>query len=189
MHKYIRSEIGYTKSVMCMERKTTLLIACMALLIGLISPPILCLAAKDGEIVDVVPFGELKKWDSQGKDYGVIWEDSRDIFRVVVRFADSKTIPDVESVRLEYWQSSWPHSRIPRDRASGAGGSGWLNVGDWFQGKWVKADTNLDVSGTTCTFTFNPVNAKEFQDLKDFSARYRSTLKLRLVAEKPLPAT
>jgi hypothetical protein len=161
---------------------------CLALLIGLIGPFGVCPAAEDGGIVNVVPFGELKKWDSQGKDYGVIWEDARDIFRVVIKFADSKTVPAPESVSLQYWQSSWPHRRIPRDRASGAGGSGWLDVGDWFKGKWIKADTNLDVKGNTCSFTFNPVNAKEFQDLKDFSAPYRSTLKLRLVADKPLPA-
>ncbi len=143
--------------------------------------------------VNVVPFGELKKWDSQGKDYGVVWEDARDIFRVVVRFADSGTIPETSSLRLEYWQSSWPHRRIPRDKITGAGSSGWLNVGDWFQGKWLKADTNLQVGAVRepplqYTFTFNPVNAKEFPPLLAFSARYRSTLKLRLVADRQLPA-
>ncbi len=61
-------------------------------------------------------------------------------------------------------------------------------MGDWFQGKWLKADTNLDVKGVTYTFTFNPVNASEFPDMKDFSARYRSTLKLRVIADEPLPA-
>ncbi|MHC4085625.1 MAG: hypothetical protein ACYSWZ_10000 [Planctomycetota bacterium] len=187
MHKYIRSEIDYTKSAVCTVQKMIPRIICMVFPVILIFPSIVCLAAKDGELVNVVPFGEFKKWDSQGKDYGVIFEDARDIFRVVVRFADSKAIVEASSVRLEYWQSSWPHRRIPRERSSGAGSSGWLNVGDWFQGKWIKADTNLDAKGKTCTFTFNPVNAKEFPKLKDFPARYRSTLKLRLVADKPLP--
>ena len=188
MHKYKRTEVKDRDSSGHAFRKTLLSIICLASLSGLVSPSGVCLAAKEGDLVDVAPFGELKKWDSQGKDYGVVWEDSRDIFRVVFRFADSKTIPDPESISLQYWQSSWPHSRIPRDRASGAGGSGWLNVGDWFQGKWVKADTNLEVKGKICTFTFNPVNAKEFPGLKNFSAPYRTTLKLRLVADKPLPA-
>jgi hypothetical protein len=145
------------------------------------------LAAQGRELVNVVPFGELKKWDTEGKDYGVVWEDSRDIFHVVVRFAESKTIGDAESIRLEYWQSSWPNRRIPRDRPSGAGSSGWLNVGDWFQGRWQKADANLDVKGETYTFTFNPINSKEFPKLKDFPARYRSTLKLRVIADSALP--
>ena len=209
MHTYIVREMDYKKTTVCMVQKGLPLIICMTFLIALFFPSIVCLAAREGfvlrsttengELVNVVPFGEFKKWDSQGKDYGVIWEDARDIWRVVVRFADSETIPEPASIRLEYWQSSWPHRRIPRDRPSGAGGSGWLNVGDWFQGKWVKADTNLDVNpvrskpatsngvkGTTCTFTFNPVNAKEFPELKGFSARYRSTLKLRVVADPPL---
>jgi len=146
-----------------------------------------CLAANPGEFVNVVPFGELKQWDADGKDYGVIWEDARDIFSVEVRFAGSAPVPSRDSVRLQYWQSSWPVRRIPRDKPSGAGGSGWLNVGDWFQGKWLTADTNLKINGTTYTFTFNPVNAKEFPKLTDFPAHYRSTLKLRVIAASPLP--
>jgi hypothetical protein len=175
---------SYNKMAARMAQKGLRRVIFMTFIIGLMSPSIVCLASRDGEPVNVVPFGEFKKWDSQGKDYGVIWEDARDIFRVVVRFADSGTIPETSSLRLEYWQSSWPHRRIPRDKLSGAGSSGWLNVGDWFQGKWLKADTNLQVKGTTYTFTFNPVNAKEFPGLKGFSARYRSTLKLRVVADR-----
>ena len=146
-----------------------------------------CWATQPGEVVNVVPFGELEKWDADAKYYGVIWEDARDIFRVEVRFAGSGPVPLPDTIRLEYWQSSWPGNRIPRDEPSGAGGSGWLNVGDWFQGKWLTADTNLKIDGATYTFTFNPVNAKEFPDLKDFPAHYRSTLKLRVIAELPLP--
>jgi len=170
-----------------MVQKNLRQIICTAILTSLVFPLSSSLAAQDGELVNVVPFGELKKWDTEGKDYGVVWEDSRDIFRVMVRFAESKTIGDAGSIRLEYWQSSWPHRRIPRDRPSGAGSSGWLNVGDWFQGRWQKADTNLDIKGTTYTFTFNPINSKEFPQLKDFPARYRSTLKLRVIADSALP--
>jgi len=200
MHRYIGLGLDYKKIASCIVQKGLPGMSFMTFLIALILPSTVCLAARDGERfgrserltaeghVNVVPFGELKKWDSQGKDYGVIWADARDIFRVVVRFADSGAISEKSSLRLEYWQSSWPHRRIPRDKLSGAGSSGWLNVGDWFQGKWLKADTNLQVKGTTYTFTFNPVNAKEFPALKGFSARYRSTLKLRVVADRQLPA-
>ena len=159
----------------------------LSLLIALILQLQVCLAARPGEVVNVVPFGELKQWDADGKDYGVIWEDARDIFRVEVGFAGSAPVPSPDTVRLEYWQSSWPVHRIPRGEPSGAGGSGWLNVGDWFQGKWLTADTNLKIDGTTYTFTFNPVNAKEFPKLTDFPAPYRSTLKLRVIAASPLP--
>jgi len=94
MHKYKRTEVNDRDSSGHAFRKTLLSIICLASLSGLVSPSGVCLAAKEGDLVDVAPFGELKKWDSQGKDYGVVWEDSRDIFRVVFRFADSKTIPD-----------------------------------------------------------------------------------------------
>jgi len=143
--------------------------------------------AWQGKPVNVVPFGALAKWDAEGKDYGVIWEDSRDIFWVVVKFADSSVTLSPQDVKLQYWQSTWPRQRIPRDTPSGAGSSGWLNVGDWFQGKWLTADTNLEINGNTYKFTFNPVNSKELPDMRDFSAKYRSTLKLRVVCDAPLP--
>lgn len=160
---------------------------CLATLMAVTFLPKVSPAAEAGDAVNVVPFGELTRWDSDGKDYGVFWEDSRDIFKVVVRFADSTPAAGPGEIQLEYWQSTWPRQRIPRDQPSGAGGSGWLNVGDWYQGKWLKADANLQVAGPVYTFTFNPVNAAEFPDVKNFAANYRSTLKLRIVSEKPLP--
>jgi len=159
---------------------------CLVVLIVMMFLPGVSPAADVGGFLDAVPFGELKRWDSDGKDYGVFWEDARDIFKVVVTFAD--TSPPIEHgrIELEYWQSTWPNQRIPRDNPSGAGSSGWLNVGDWYQGRWRKADVNLKVEGRTCTFTFNPVNATEFPKLTDFAAAYRSTLKLHIVGKEPL---
>jgi hypothetical protein len=138
--------------------------------------------------VNIVPFGQITRWDEEGKDYGVVWEDARDLFRVVVEFANGGPPPPPASVHLEYWQSQWPYRRIPRDQPSGAGSSGWQDLGDWFQGEWRTADANLQVNGATCTFTFNPVNATEYPGLGDFAATYRTTLQLRLVADSPLPA-
>ncbi len=141
-----------------------------------------------GAAVDVVPFGSVMRGGADGKDYGVMWEDLRDIFRVVVRFRDPAEAPDPARLRIEYWQSGWPHRRIPRDRPSGAGSSGWLDIGDWFQGKWVVADTLVAKDGGVYTFTFPPVNAKEFRDVGDFAATWRTTLKLRVIGETSLPA-
>jgi len=135
--------------------------------------------------LDLVPFGEITRWDTEGKDYGAIWEDAREIHKVVVVFA--KEPPPADAVALEYWQSSWPHRRIPRDAASGAGQSGWLDVGDWFQGEWKAADVDVAVDGLTYTYTFRPLNKREFPDLKDFAPTYRTTFKLRLAGQTPLP--
>ncbi len=63
--------------------------ACLIMLAAVASLLKMSLAADAGGFVDVVPFGELKRWDSDGKDYGVFWEDARDIFKVIVTFADS----------------------------------------------------------------------------------------------------
>jgi len=137
-------------------------------------------------MLNIVPFGEVRQWAEDGTDYGVMWEDQRELHRVVVTFAEDP--PERDAVALEYWQSSWPHRAIPREAPSGAGSSGWMDVGDWFQGEWQRADADVAVDGATWTFTFRPLNAKEFPDLEDLDARYRTTLKLRLVGEEALPA-
>ncbi|MFI5377948.1 MAG: hypothetical protein ACHRHE_01465 [Tepidisphaerales bacterium] len=163
--------------------KTTSSLACRAVCCVLF---MLGTLAATGQTLNVAPFGQVMHWEKDGRDYGVMWEDARDIFRVVVEFAGDAHTAD--AVRLEYWQSQWPQQRIPRDRPSGSGGSGWLNVGDWYQGKWQAADAAVEVKGATLTYTFNPVNAKEFKGLKDFAAKYRSTMKVRVMSDKPLPA-
>jgi hypothetical protein len=134
-----------------------------------------------------VPFGQVHRWNDDGTDFGVFWEDPRDIFRVEVRFADAETAPPADSFRLEYWQASWPERRIPRDAPSGAGASGWHDVGDWYKGEWRTADTEVSSREGAMEFTFRPVNAREFPELKDFDAAYRTTFKVRIVADAPLP--
>jgi hypothetical protein len=138
------------------------------------------------DTLNIVPFGEITRWDTEGKDYGVIWEDPREIHRVEVIFASNPPSPD--AIRLQYWQSSWPEHEIPRDAPSGAGQSGWFNVGDWFQGTWKTADVEQAADETRIVFTFHPVNRKEFPKLARMDARYRTTFKLRLLGNRDLPA-
>ncbi len=162
--------------------RTTTSLACRAVcgvlfMLGTLAAP--------GQTLNVAPFGQVMHWEKDGRDYGVMWEDARDVFRVVVEFAGEA--PKTDAVLLEYWQSQWPQQRIPRDRPSGSGGSGWMNVGDWYQGKWQVADAVAEAKGATLTYTFNPINAREFKGLKGFAAKYRSTMKLRLISDKPLP--
>jgi len=127
--------------------------------------------------VDIAPWGERTWSDAGGAQ--LIWEDPRDVCRIEATFDDPA--PDPAAVKLQWWQSQWPERRIPRDHLSGEGGSGWLNIGDWYQGRWRDADARLSVSGCTWTWTFEPVNGKEFPDLKDFAAAWRTTMKVRLV--------
>lgn len=131
-------------------------------------------------VLDVVPFGEV----ALDKDVcTVVWEDPRELHTVVVTF-DS---PPPVKPSLQYWQSSWPEKEIPRDAPSGAGQSGWFDIGDWYKGKWQTADAEVQLDGPRATFTFNPVNASEFTDLKERDARYRTTLKLRVPREQGVP--
>ncbi len=131
--------------------------------------------------LDVVPFGEIMRAED---GYTVVWEDPRELHRVVVTF-DSRPLP--EKLALQYWQSSWPHKEIPRDAPSGAGQSGWFDIGDWYKGEWKTADAEVKVDGACATFTFNPVNAREFTDIGNRDARYRTTLKLRILHEEGVP--
>jgi hypothetical protein len=136
---------------------------------------------KAGEVMDASPFGEIRSWDD-GNDMGVLWEDLRDIFKVRVKFADASNLPDASTVKLQYWRAAqWPKQRIPRDKVIGSGGSGWFNVGDWFNGEWKDADVEMKPDGAVWTYTFNPANAVEYPDVADFDVRFRSTLKLRLL--------
>jgi len=136
---------------------------------------------KTGEPIDAAPFGEVRTWNAE-KDIGILWEDPRDIFRVVVRFADAADVPDPASVKLEYWVTGdWPSRRLPREKSALAGLSGWFETGDWFNGSWKEADAELARNGMTWTYTFKPSNEREFPDVKNFAGVYRTTSKLRLV--------
>ena len=115
--------------------------------------------------LDIAQFGEHTRWDDSGKDVGVVWEDPREVYRVEAVFPGAP--PAEGDVHLEYWQSQWPQREIPRDAPSGAGSSGWFDVGDWFQGEWRKADCDVQMDGNRLTFTFRPLAESEFPDLKE----------------------
>src|ERR1041385_581379 len=55
---------------------------------------------------------------------GLMWEDPREIHRVVVHFASPPPAPD--KVRLEYWGSWWPERHLPKDREPGGADIGWM---------------------------------------------------------------
>jgi hypothetical protein len=133
---------------------------------------------KPGSAFDAAPFG-IPLTD----DLGLKWEDPREVHRVVVRFEGAAP----EDLRLEYWRTRWPEQRLPKEAIPEGGGFGWWELGNWYTGTWQAADTERVVEGNTVTFTFRPLNECEFTDLVDFPATYRTTLKIRLVAEGALP--
>jgi hypothetical protein len=130
---------------------------------------------------DAVPFGlPLPEGN------GVMWEDPREIHKVVVHFKGAS--PPPEQVRLEYWGSWWPERHLPKDQEPGGGEIGWLELGNWWKYNWRVADAEARADGDAIIFTLRPVNAKEFPKLKDYPAAFRYTLKVRVNSEEPIPA-
>lgn len=132
---------------------------------------------------DVAPFAVKNTWTSP-QEYEIWWEDPRDIFQVVVSFAPG-SLPSPNSLRLDYWRSSWPGVRVPKGAVVGAGESGWLANDDWTNGAWQPADSIAALEANQIVFTFHPLDHQEFPDLADFPAVFRRTLKLRLVSSTP----
>ena len=137
------------------------------------------MAGKNAQF-DAAPFARPLE-----KGFGLIWDDPREIHRVVAHFEGKP--PD--DLALQYWRSRWPHIRLPKDRVPKGGDAGWWELGDWFKGEWQTADADLSIEGEKATFTFRPINEKEFPELTDFPATYRTTLKIRLISRsgEPLP--
>src|SRR5689334_18139474 len=115
--------------------------------------------------MDVAPFGlPLPEGN------GVMWEDPREIHKVIIHF--SGAVPNPEKVRLEYWGSRWPQQHLPKDREPGGADVGWMELGNWYKGEWRVADAEAAAEGSKLTFTFRPINAKEFPAVKDYAAEF-----------------
>ena len=142
--------------------------------------PVLFAISLQAAPMDVAPFGlPLPEGN------GVLWEDPRELHRVIVHFETPPVAP--EKIRLEYWGSRWPDQRLPKDREPGGGDVGWMELGNWYQGGWRVADTKSKTDGNALTFLFHPVNAKEFPDKKTYPAEFRYTLKIRAASDAALP--
>ena len=139
----------------------------------------------DGPALVGAPFDAARSALPLPGETGLLWEDPREMHRVVVHFAEAAPAP--ETLRLEYWGSWWPERHLPKDREPGGGDIGWMELGNWWKYDWRVADTEAKAEGKTVTFTFRAVNAKEFPKLKDYPATFRYTLKVRLASSAKLP--
>jgi hypothetical protein len=129
---------------------------------------------------DAAPFGVPLQ-----KGLGLKWDDPRDIHAVIVDFAGP--VPANAKMHVEYWGSQWPQQHLPQDRELGSGFSGWMELGDWYNGGWRVADTEQIISSNSIHFTFRPINAHEYPELTNFSSTGRFTLKIRIDGDRPLP--
>lgn len=129
---------------------------------------------------DAAPFGVLLQ-----NGQGLEWDAPRNIYAVDVDFASP--LPTGAKVHLEYWGSPWPQQYLPRDQKLGSGFSGWMELGDWYNGGWRVADSIQTVTNNSIHFTFQPINAHEYPELTNYSSTGRFTLKIRIVGDRPLP--
>jgi len=115
----------------------------------------------------------------------------RDVRRVVVRFVNAN-IP--KEIRAQYWRKNWP--TIAPERLPGAR-RGWIGRDDPWHGEWQTVRAEQIVGEKSCTWVFDPVDlgelrfrgaAEQLEQAEDYLARYRRTLKLRVVgAGKVVP--
>jgi len=125
--------------------------------------------------VDVARYARMESGD---QDITLVWEEYRDIFKVVVISPEPSAMSET---KVQYWQQHWPHQRVPKGVAVGAGSSGWMAQDDWYNGQWKDADVKMTLESNSAVFTFGPISTIEFPDVKDFDAIYRRTLKIRVL--------
>ncbi|HTQ97542.1 MAG TPA: SGNH/GDSL hydrolase family protein, partial [Candidatus Acidoferrum sp.] len=116
---------------------------------------------------------------------GLMWEDPREIHSVIVDFAEP--VSAKSKPRLEYWGSHWPQEHLPKDQELGNGWSGWMELGNWYNGGWRMADAVQSNSGQSVQFAFRPINEREFPNLTNYASTGRFTLKIRVTADQALP--
>jgi len=136
--------------------------------------------------LDATPFGFAES-QADGRAYGVRWAEPRKIRQVVVEFAPDVVLPASDKLRVQYWHRSWGGESEPVLAEASTGAQGWAAMDDWTKGEWKEADTRVRVDRRRWTFTFAPTGDKEFDDLGQPGVAYRKTLKLRVIADEPLP--
>ncbi len=130
--------------------------------------------------VDQVDIADFAMMEYVPEYFMLKWEEMRDIFALAIICSDKSAL---SKAKIQYWHRNWPHQRVPKGASLGAGGSGWMRDDDWFNGEWKDADTNLTFDDDKFIYTFNPINQKEFPNIGDFDAKYRRTMKIRLLFE------
>ncbi|MHB1295170.1 MAG: hypothetical protein ACYC4R_09265 [Anaerolineae bacterium] len=123
---------------------------------------------------------------------GLEWEEPRDVCCVVARFPTADEVP--ADLHVQYWRRNWP-TPAPELRAGAA--RGWIGCGDPFHGAWTTVRGAIQRQGDTWSLTFDPLDVielggrdavQQLDQAEDYRARFRRTLKLRLVsADAPRP--
>ncbi len=124
-----------------------------------------------------------------GWQFGMEWDQPRDIRGVRLTFAENSPIP--ADWHVEYWHYSWPNEQ--KDRRVGAH-KGWLLTDDAFHGRWLAAYGEQTTGAGGCEVIFDHMDVSEVLCIQgdypdrmvlsdDYNAMFRRALKLRIVFE------
>jgi hypothetical protein len=117
------------------------------------------------------PKGLVRASDGRGI-YGLQWAEERDLFEVAVKFTKPY---DARQAVLQYWFRNWPSPPPQMPSVEDPVDDPWL-------GEWVNARTEITCQGTTCRFTFAPLEEAENRHSRNLpGVRYRRALRFRLV--------
>ena len=137
------------------------------------------------EPFDAAPFGMVDQ-QPDAASYGVRWGTTRKVQSVVVEFAEGADMPAAAHIRVQYWHRHWDGKADPIVRYSPSGG-GWTPMDDWTNGQWKDADAEVSIAGRRVTFVFARAEPRSFPSWALPGVPYRKTLKVRVVADAPLP--
>jgi hypothetical protein len=109
---------------------------------------------------------------------GLQWAEERDALAIDLEFA---TPYAGKPIKVEYWFQNWPYSppELPNIEDP---------VDDPWQGRWLRAKTEVRVEGNHHHFTFQPLKKEENPHADNLPGlRYRRAIKIRLIAEAATP--
>ena len=132
--------------------------------------------------LDIAPFAYREERD-KGRCLFFRWEESRDVHRVELLFAEGEAVPKPGNIRVEYWKHHWPEERVTlADIDKGRiGRLGWKARDDWFNGEWHQADTVARARGQAVAIRCAPLGRRENKELRsDYNVRFRQTMQLRI---------
>ena len=127
----------------------------------------------------------LPQWSEEAGEWhlGFEWEEPREVAGVEIIYSGMESMPRLQDVKIQYWNSSWP-TPMP-ERWQGAR-SGWMEMEDSGRGKWIWARGEAKSEGGVQSFFFDPLDIAEIDDPKklewaeEYNVSYRKTLKIRV---------
>jgi len=147
---------------------------------------------------DIRPFGDLVYWSdktgvlgnllkqsdlievpqtsSSEWNLGIWWKESRDINSIEIGYENKISETLAKETKVQYWFQTWPGNAPKSHTIEDL-------LDDPWQGKWLTADVDFQISGNKVVYTFKPITKEENKLAGNLPepVNYRRTLKIRLL--------